>query len=123
MLASLINFSARQDSSLLKNLSPQPVKAMEFYKNMLTETYWCNTFCSQQPATRRWTESTANSKSKEGGTEGHLALAGVRSPVFSHQVDVKEKYRDRFTTYLARINQSFGYHNDSKFMDTCVDMQ
>ena len=122
MLASLINFSARQDSSVL-NLSPQPVKAMEFYKNMLTEMYWCNTFCSQQPATHRWTESTANSKSKESGSEGHLALAGVRCPVFSHQVDVREKYPDECTIYLTRINQPYGYHNDYEFMDTCVNMQ
>ena len=45
MLASLINFSARQDSSLLKNLSPQPVKAMQFYRFMIvSKVHWSAKF-------------------------------------------------------------------------------
>lgn len=42
MLSSLINFSARQDASVLQNMDRQPVKAMKFYREMLDNNYYWN---------------------------------------------------------------------------------
>ena len=48
MLASLINFSARQDSSVL-NLSSQPVKGMQFYRFMIvSKVHWSAKFSGEE---------------------------------------------------------------------------
>ena len=222
MLASLINFSARQDASTLKNLDSQPVKGMRFYKDMLIDIYWCSVFLGRheeaqyetddgvetasdsevefEPLNRkagsesegegesegeeesgdesnmsedgvkdeqsgdcggvieaeRKCEGPFNSKNEdemenkcnnesesdsekqseseseaEGETKSEseesyienkpdLAMAGVRCPVFSHQVETKDACPDDVHTYQSRA-YSQGFHDGGKFKDTVFD--
>ena len=113
MLASLMSFSARQDTSTLKNLDSQPVKGMSFYQQMLAKNrYWSY---SLQFVRLPRTQKINSEKSRQST----LKMAGERYPVSSEQVYPEERNPNGSRRYIVRMGEPYGYHNGSTFED-CI---
>ena len=112
MLASLSNFSARQDTFALLNLDPNPVTAMDFYQEMLREGWhWCAHLSRQHNPQNQEVDS-------ESSKQPDLKMAGRSFGVSCQQVSPKERSRNGARRYQSRMTQQYGYHNAYKIEDT-----
>ena len=113
MLTSLSNFPAIQEVSALRNMDPGEVKAMHFYKTVTADLwYWTNHLEEHvKRGFHAWSE-----------VAGGLKMAGVSSVLYAQEMLVKQDKDDEILQYdvLLRAQCEHGYHNQRKFMDTCL---
>ena len=111
MLASLSNFSSRQDTFALLNLDPQPVTIMRFYQLMLREgCYWYAPLSRQHNPQNKGVNS-------ESSKQPDLKMAGRSFGVSCQQVSPKERGRNGARRYQSRMTRH-GFHNANKIEDT-----
>ena len=110
MLISLNNFPARQELSLLKGMSQDNVKVMEFYMNMAHNWNWIRRL-ELQLSRGIYVQPTACREVK---------MSGVRTPVYGQEMPLK-KSRIEVETYRWRAESGYGFHNDSFYMDSWVN--
>ena len=111
MLSSVTNFTVRQDSTALKNMDSQPVKAMDFYQRMIHRFYWSESLEAR---------IKANSPTKKHIIQDFV-MAGLRYPVYGEpQGEVRDRWNRTVETYHFRANTPhYGYHDDSMLMASC----
>ena len=113
MLASLSNFSARQDTFVLLNLDPQPVTTMHFYQQMLREGwYWYAPLSRQHNPQNKGVDS-------ERSKQPDLKMAGRSFGVSCQQVLPKERSPGGAWRYRSRMTRH-GFHDDYTIEDTVL---
>ena len=110
MLASLNNFTARQEEEKLEKKDTEPVKVMGFYQTMMRSYYWHSKLLQK----KRGEGGQEEDSDSESSDKADLEMAGRRYAVCSQQVSVEETYPGEVQRYLYRAHSPHGYHNDHK---------